>query len=234
MALLAGDVLNAARDRHSSFDRRRHPDGVLLRYLSAYVRLLHGKIAAIDPDALRVETEIALPLADHEAGILIPAGRYVAAVVARSSTNNTITQDIPVIPIDQRGDANSPQIAAWQSGDRLFLRSPSTAWGQAGTLGIATIPIPASLSALTSALAVPDTAELVATEATALLMARRGHNDPALPPIDTRLFVAALDEAETAFLADIANRVRPRSIRVRDVWQPGQTGGVMDERRAQL
>lgn len=223
MATLAGTVIDKARDRHAAFDRKRVPDRMARRFLSDYVRQLHGKIAAIDPEALRVDLEQALPLVDHDAGIALPANRYVASVVAWDPATANPRQSYPVVLINaEQADArNSPWRAAWTVGSTLFLRGPASAWTNLDSVAIAYIPIPVELTTLdgaTGTLPLPDTAELACVEQLAFFMARRGAMEPNAPPIDVRMFADVAQATEAAFLVDIANRLTGQVFFTRDDW----------------
>lgn len=220
--MTAGDVLLAARDRHPAFDRHRTPDAVALRFLSDYARELHGKVAAIDESLLAEEGVTAtLPLADHEAGIPLPANRYLAGVTGRMqgwSVDEPRTFPIVCIPWARRFDRDVPRGAAWEHGDVLYLRSPASLWRSVDQVAVSLVPIPQPLTDLNSALALPETARRACVEHTALAMARRGHTDPALPVIDVAGFITIARTAEADYLADVANRLTGIPSSVRDVW----------------
>ena len=215
MTLLAGTIIDAARSRHPAFDHSRHPNKVVLTYLSALVRELHGKVTKIDPDALRVEQAENLPLADHEAGITLDTNRHVIEVVAFDA--DEAEYPVEVIPATHRLDRSIKAASCWQIGSTLHLTSPASLWERMTRLGIALVPTPTALSALTGAtgtVALPDTAELVLTEKCAAFMAKRAD----LPSVVG--FLADATAAEDAFLADIANRHTGTVVRTRDVYDP--------------
>lgn len=211
MTLLAGSVIDAARDRHVSFQPKHQPSGPMLRFLSRYVRELHGKIARLDEDILRVEEVVVLPLADHTAGIVLPANRTIVEIAA-VPVDGSDPVIIDLIPAATRNDRNAPFAAAWQVGDRLYLRSPATAWNRMTAVGIWTVPIPVPLVNAASELPVPDTAENAVVEALAAFMASR------VPGLDVGQFKAIAAEAERVFLDDVQNRLGGRTFRTRDVW----------------
>lgn len=191
------------------------------RFLSSYARELAGKIEAIDETALLVDVQQALPLADFSAGITLPANRYVAGVTA-TPVGETEGRTIPVelIPWGQRNSYNTKVASAWIVNTKLYLNGLATWWNNVASLAISYAPIMAELVTDDDAILLPDTADLVLTEAVALFMARRGHNDPRLPAIDVGMFAAVAGSAETAFLDDIRNRVAGEHFRVVDVWSP--------------
>jgi len=222
MAILTGTVLDKARDRHASFDEKRVPVRMARRFLSDYVRALHGKITAIDPEALRVQLLTNLPLANHDAGIALPANRYIASVMAIDPATSNPQQNYPIALLNaQTKDAwNAPVAAAWQIGDTLFLRSPASLWTGLGSIGIAYVPLPVELATAADVLPVPDAAELACVENLALFMARRGSMDSSAPPIDVGVFAQIAAAAEQTYLDDVINRLTGQVFLTRDVWPP--------------
>jgi hypothetical protein len=219
MPLLAGDVIDSARDRHAEFDPRRQPDKMLLRTLSDYVAHLSGRITAIDPDALRIEESYELPLADFDAGIALPANRYIAEIVAKDPDTAARPRSYPValIGAEQRFARNGPLAAAWQIGDRLYLRGPAETWRFMGSIAVAYVAQPVALATLEDVLALPDSAKLACTEYLALFMARRA-GAKANPPIAIETFASAASGAESALIEDVKNRLTGRVFFTEDVW----------------
>lgn len=218
MTLLAGDMIEAARDRHMAFVRELAPQGVCLRFLSQYHRELLGKIAEIDEDVLRVDTVVAMPLAAFAAGITLPANRTIVAV--SGSTNGATPTDfeITLVPVALRNNTSTPGAAAWQAGNVLYLRGNAANWANVASIAVATVPVPASVLASTTLLAVPDTAERAVVENLAFMLAKRGHNQgDKLPPIDIGAFAASAADAETAYLKEVRNRLGGRAYHTRDV-----------------
>jgi hypothetical protein len=218
VALLAERIIESARDRHAAFDRRRVPDPSALRFLSAYRKELAGKVAKIDETALVTTQAQAMPLVTFDSGITLTANRYIAGVTAK--TNQTTPQYWPVdlIPWAHRNDINSPLAAAWEYGGKLYLRPPATAWRDIVEIGIALVATMATdLAALTDDVGLPPEAEKACVEATALFMAKRGHNDPTLPAISLASFNDEAIKAEGAYLEDVNNRNTGRHFRTRDV-----------------
>lgn len=218
MTLLAGQIIDSARGHHPAFDPTRHPNKVLLQYLSACARELHGKVTRLDPEALRTEQTQAMPLAVHEDGIALTANRHVVEVVGFDAEGNE--HPVELIPATHRLDRGIRAASCWQIGATLYLTSPATLWERITSLGIAYVPIPATLSTLTGAtgtLAVPDTAENCLINKVAAFMAKR---TPKSEGVDTAQFAADATASEEAFLADIANRLTGQVIRTRDVYDP--------------
>lgn len=214
-------VIERARDRHPAFDRNRNPDAVALRYLSDYVRELHGKVAKIDETALVTEHLVAMPLANHDAGIVLPANRYVAGLAATLVGHTAESPRVvpaALIPWAHRFDRNTPTAAGWLYMGRLFLRSPASHWRTVTQLGVGLVLTPVALVTLDDVLPLPDEASQASVERVALLLARRGHTDPSLPAIDITAFAAAADTAEAVYLADVANGVEANHFQTRDVW----------------
>ncbi len=217
MTLTAAGIIDQARGRHAAFDPTRHPNKVVLQYLSAYVRELHGKVAKRDPEALRSNVDQVLPLAVHENGIALADNRLVVEVVAQDARGYQYPVDL--IPAQQRLDRGVRSASAWQIGNVLYLTSPATLWTRMVKVGIALVSVPVPLATLAATIPLPDTAELALVEKCAAYMARR-HRQSKDEPLDVTLALAAAAEAEAEFLADITNRLTAQVFRTRDVYDP--------------
>jgi hypothetical protein len=221
MALLAGNVIDAARDRHTAFDRKTHPNKMLLRFLSSYVKQLHGKVLALDEDDVRIETTFDLPMADFSAGITLPANvRYVAeasVTYPAPSTDSPVPLDI--IQSSERNARNAPANGAWVVNGRLYLAGTAQRWTHFNKLAVSFVLLPPDLVDLDDTLAIPDAAELACVENVALFLARReaqesdGDGKIALSP-----FVAAATDAERQYLDDVKNNVSGRTFYTLDVY----------------
>lgn len=220
MSLLAGNVIDAARDRHAAFDPKRHPNKMALRFLSSYVKQLHGKITAIDEDAVRVEITAGLPLADFSAGIPLPVNtRFVAAASVTYPSPSTFSPvPLTIIASGERNAFNTPAGAAWQVGGALYLAGDATRWKAFNSIAISVVTLPVDLVALQDVLAVPDAAELACVEAVALFFAKREVQESSGDPkIGLSAFVATATDAEKSYLNDVMNNVAGRTFYTLDV-----------------
>lgn len=199
---------------------------MLYRFLADYCQEAQGRIMDIDPTYnIEITLGFTLPLSDFAAGMAVGAGRIVTEVSAldRRTVPGPNVFQVELISRDQRFARNGPPIAAWQERDVLYLRGPATQWKNIGTVQVQVVEslTDADVTALQARNAVvplPDAASLMVTEAVALFMARRGHIDPKIPPIDVGGFVAALTGAEDKFYKSVANRQVGRSFFTADVW----------------
>lgn len=227
MARLVSSIINAARDRHVAFDDRRNPSGPLFRFLAQYTAKLSGKVALIDPDAagLTTETNVALNVFDFNAGMVLGAGRFVTEVLLIDKVTAVPQQTYPIDLIDPalRFAPNGPARAAWQMGNVLYLRGRAVDWQDYGSIAVRVVgglPAEGANEARLAAMALPDESELACIENVALFMARRGHADPKLPPIDIGVFKSEAAEAEEAYLDIVRRRVTGRVFFTQDVYRP--------------
>lgn len=227
MARLVSSIINAARDRHVAFDKQRMPSGPLYRFLAQYVAKLSGKALLIDPEAggVNVEQTVDLNVFDFDAGVVLDAGALVIEVVLNDPATSVPQRSYPIDLIDPalRFAPNGPRAAAWQIGNVLYLRGRYEDWSNYGSVTIRTtaaLPDEGMNEARAAVLALPDDAELACVEAVALFMAKRGHNDPKLPPIDLGAFAATAADAETAYLDLVRRRITGRSFFTADVYRP--------------
>lgn len=221
MPLLAGSVIDQARDRHAAFDRQHHPAKGALRFLSSYVKQLHGKVTRLDSSIITLSLDTALPLAVHEDGITLPAGtRLVQEAVANPATT-AFVEPVPVAVLDfaQRFAPNAPRLAGWQQAGVFYLRSPNTLWSRCSSVTLTLSVLPLDLSTLEDTLAIPDAAELACVEAVASFFADRESQER-----ETRIspdrFVAKAADAEAQFLNDVVTNLSGRVFFTQDTYQP--------------
>ena len=223
MTIRAGNVIDAARDRHAAFDPKHHPNKGALRILSQYAKRLHGKISQIDPNLVTVVDTVALPLADFTVGIPLTSTRLVLDVQAHFANQTTVPKDpyqVRLIDFQQRNAPNAPRAAAWQVGATLYLRPISTIWSNFDSVEITTSTVPADLADLDDTVALPDVAELACVERVALFFANREVQERPDSKINISIFAQTLGSAETDLLTDIGNNVGARSFFTEDVYRP--------------
>lgn len=218
MALLAGDVIDEARDRHPAFDRNRNPQKVVRRELSRYVGRLLGKIDLIDEAALSLEVSTALPLAIFANGIVLPANRGVREVVAVDAQGKRYPLDL--IPVGQRSDRTTRVASVWIVNGVLYLNGSAATWLGITSVAVSYTPLAGLVLTDADVLGVPDNARSTVVEALALFMARRGHTDKDgdIPPIVFQDFVDQSAKAEREFLEEVGDSLSSQTFRVRDTW----------------
>lgn len=225
MTRLVSRVISAARDRHAAFDPKRFPNGMLYRFLADYCQEAQGRIMSIDPTYnIEITLGYAMPLVDFDAGMALGPGRIVTEVTLIDKVT-PVPNIMPVklISREQRFARNGPPVAAWQEADVLYLRGPERAYDKIGQVQVQVVEAmsDADVDALQRPGAVvplPDASSLMVTEALANFMARRGHIDPKLPPIDPASFASALGNAEEKFYRSVADRQVGRAFFTADDW----------------
>lgn len=220
MTLLAGDIIDEARDRHAAFDVRRNPQKAVRRFLASYCVELAGKINRIDETALITEYVQALPLADFTVGITLPANRGIAGVVALDNKSPAQKFPVDLIPWATRGDSNVPLASAWLYAGKLYLQGEAASWRNIVSIAVAYTPDFALITADADVIPLRQDTRMALIENAALFMAGRGHNDTALPPIDMKKFAMTAAEAEGDALKNVANALGAIHFRTRDVWSP--------------
>jgi hypothetical protein len=206
MPLIAGNVIDAARDRHVAFSREHAPQGVCLRFLSQQVRALLSRVAEIDEDALRVEMNVVMPLADFAAGIALPANRAVVAVTGEETGANPRNFDLAIVPASHRNDINTPLSAVWQIGNTLYLRGAASDWTNFGSIAVSTIPVPPALLTDKDVLPVDDTAERALADALAVDLASRLVGVEGIPAFDINVLSARASASADSYLDEVRNR----------------------------
>lgn len=225
MTRLVSRVISASRDRHAAFDPKRFPNGMLYRFLADYCQEAQGRIMSIDPTYnIEITLGYTLPLVDFDAGMALGPGRIVTEVTLLDKVT-PVPNIMPVklISREQRFARNGPSVAAWQEADVLYLRGPERAYKDIGQVQVQVVEAlsDADVDALqlpNAVIPLPDASSLMVTEALANFMARRGHIDPKLPPIDASSFAAALGNAEEKFYRSVADRQIGRAFFTADDW----------------
>lgn len=230
MARLVSGVIQSARDYHPAFDEQRNPKGGLYRYLANFCQEVQGKIMAIDPTYGGIEQTIvfSLPLLDFENGMALGPGRVVNDVILVNKDTEPKRKTTPITLIDrsQRFTVNMPYAVAWQEGENLYLRGPEENYTNYGSVEVQVVQnfTDDDILALQNRAAVlplPDAAASMVTDALALFMARRGHNDPNIPPIDLPDFIRRYQDSAAAFYDAVAQRLVGRTYITSDVmgWE---------------
>lgn len=220
MPLLAGDVIDEARNAHPAFDKNRNPQKIVRTALSSYVGRLLGKINEIDETGLVLEQTQAMPLAVFANGITLTANRGVREIVAVDAQGKRYP--IELIPAGQRNDRQTRVASAWIVNGVLYLNGIAATWNGISQIAISYTPLAGAIAADTDVLAAPDHARAAIVAALALFMARRYHvdKDGDLPPINIDDFKEEARTLELEFLEEVANSTSSQVFRVRDVW-PG-------------
>jgi hypothetical protein len=223
-------VMDAARDRHPAFDHQLMPPGPLARFIADYTLQMQGRLRAIDStlSGFEVTLTFELPLADFDAGLALGAHRLVQEVTLVDPVGRVPRRTTPVtlIPRDLRFAPNVPTAAAWQEGNILYLRGPSSLWSPHYDQGTVEVQViegwgdveGAALLAPGATLPLPDDAVPAVIEAAAAFMARRA---PAALGINVREFAEQQQLAEARAIEATVQRVNGRSYVIQDVWQPG-------------
>jgi hypothetical protein len=180
MALLAGDVINHARDMHPALSVVNAPAVVGYRAISRFQGDLVEQIAARQPGFLAETLTVALPLATFASGInlttLITSGWLALEDMFARLTSDSDTTRWPLrcenVPWGQR-DMAQPWPAFTMRNDVLYLLGTETDWSVMSSLRISYTAQPADVTQDSSALVVPlDARETLATSLCAFYLSR--------------------------------------------------------------
>lgn len=219
-SLVAGDLILSARDLHSSYDARRHPDPVLLRALSRYQRKLAGEILRRNRRHMSTVLETAFPLADFTAGITVPDYLMplppLQAVYPASSVNPE-----PLFPVDLVSPESHTRYyrGAYLRANTLFLTGIAADWLAFVSIRFYYVAQAGTLTALTGAggtLALPNAAEAACIAMLADFMAGRGVMDEGVEKPDRQKFAVELADAEGALYDLLGNQVQAETSAVRE------------------
>ena len=208
--LVASAILTAARDLSAAFDSRRHPDRVLLRFLSRYQRDLVDRLVRLDPSQLVSYQDTALPLADFASGITIPAYHYPMGAEITGGAPNARPHPIPLVSWADHGRHHH---AVYLLDGVLYLTGRAEWWARFVNLRWMYVPEVADLDTSSAAApaqvltSLPDSAEPTLVAFLAAKMAQRGGADPGTTAPDPAGLAAEWKMEEDRFF-DVVGRNR--------------------------
>ena len=227
MTITAQEVITAARDEHQAFSPERNPSGMLLRQLRQYLPRLFQKITDVNSSVLQVvATDITVDiltfdfvngedLGDHL--YILPDGEIEPQNEidpGDRSKFHIISQNVRLF--------SRPALSGWMRGNRLFLQGSEQDWSGFITLHLSVIPTPAGPATVQANFdPLPDSGRQTLVAFLARFMAKRGHNDPTLPPIDNATFQQEHLAAEQELLTEFGLRKKARKIKTLDTFPAG-------------
>lgn len=227
MTITAQEVITAARDQHAAFSDERTPNRLLLRQLVGYKRRLFQKITNVNPSVLQVlATDVTVDIAtfNFDLGADLGAHLYILPDGEVEPQNEIDPGDRAKFwLISQLTRLNSrPLLSGWMRGNRLFLQGNAVDWSGFVTLHLSVIPIPTGPTALGDDFdPMPDSGYETLVNYCAHFMAKRGHLDPTLPPLNAGEFRADWATAEQELLTEFGLLKKARKIRTIDTFPGG-------------
>jgi hypothetical protein len=215
MTTTAGDCIEGARDQHTSFDERRHPDRMLLRQLSGYHRRLCAKAVHVNESIMATALTIPLPLTSFAGGYTLPAYQYLHGGEMLGA-NGIAAASFTLVPWAARNDGGRMP-AGYVHGGVLYLLGADTDWTSYANLRLTYTPMAPEFTALADVLLLPDTAADTCGAFLALTMANRGVVEKGAPKPDVDLFLRLYTGAEEDFLTDVFLQRGNQSNRIREV-----------------
>lgn len=226
MALLAGDIINHARDMHQALSPMNAPAVVGYRALSRFQGDLVDQITARQPGFLAQVLVVSLPLATFADGInlttLLPGGWLALEDLFARASYDSDTTRWPIrcnnIPWGQR-DMVQPWPCYTMRDNVLYLMGTETDWSVMSSLRLSYTAQPADITDDASALVVPaDAREALATMLCAFYLWRLVQ-DPAyrVPAEMAQTWDEKASTERTRFLSRIARTGQKQSFRVRNV-----------------
>jgi hypothetical protein len=203
-SLVAKDIIDAARDLHPVFDRRRHPGGVLLRALSRYQRTLAAQIIQYNPSVLTQVQTTNLPLPDFDAGVTLPDFKYPAGVEAEMppESGGTVNRkhQVDLVPWQARFRWH---LGAFIRNNTLYLTGTALDWVGFQAVRFYYVPEAETLNSETDVLVLPNAVEPCLTAYLGHVMAQRSKGDPTAAGLDAREFRVTWREAEDQLLDEM-------------------------------
>lgn len=215
MALVAGTIIDEARDWHPTFNVRDHPDKALLRALDQYQRTLIARIVQVNEDYSRTILTTALPLATFANGITLPANLLVTGAEFLDISGNR--HEVDLRPMMYRDDP-APRYTLFIGANVAYLRGAAQDWNAIQSIDIAYIPVPTALALLTDVLTIGDSARRSLVMHLCYMMATRGTTRSDVPPLNPDGFRRDWMRTEEEFLYEVATMRAGQTFTVREIW----------------
>lgn len=227
MTITAREVITAARDEHMAFSPTRSPNAMLLRQLVSYKRRLFQRITDVNSSVLQdAATDVAIDILTFDFATGHDIGDYIYVL-----PDGEIEPQNELDPGDRSkfyliGQSarlfSRPALSGWIRGTRLFLQGSAQDWSGFLFLHLSIIPQPTGPTALDDDFdPLPDSGRDVLVSYLARFMAKRGHADPSLPPIDTTTYQAEHLQRELQFLTEMGLRKKANRIKTLDTFPAG-------------
>jgi hypothetical protein len=195
------ELLDEARDFHPSFTRQNHPDPVVMRALSRYVRRMAAKITEIDETALAepVEVDAATLLAaiTGRTGIALDPHLMVLQPIHAVRELDGIRVPVDLVDLATRNQVRVPYPAASLAGGKLYPLNlmdvagdtyDAHGWEEYTGLELMMVPLPVAFTGPTDTVTLPDACMDAIVHHLALFMAGRGKGALAeLPSLPTQV-----------------------------------------------
>lgn len=214
MAITVGDVILAARDRHSLFAKPNVPDAVFVRYFTDYQRTLLSKAIQRDSTFLMSGQTVSNP--DPATPVTLPANkRLVGGTV--NFANDQPSIELTIVSYSDRLDSLGPYTATLE-GLTLTFHDYASDWSGVSNVTLDYVAEPGALTALTDTFVLPDTSRPTLVANGALMAGQRLSGMQGMPQIDLSGLAMAASEAEKAWLSEVGSARRSRVHRIREVW----------------
>jgi hypothetical protein len=221
VTITAEQVIDAARDEHPAFSPQRFPPATLLRQLERYHKRLAGKLSNVNSSVLAVELVIDLLTFDFVNGLAFPANLYVLPDGEVEPQNEIDPGDrAKFVLIGQNVRLGTrPVLSGWFIQNQFYLNGDARNWAGFLRLHMHYTAEPVGPVALADNFdPMPDEVEDVLVARLAMHMAKRGHIDASIPPIDKPVYLAEFADAEQRFLEQQGEKKKARLIKTQDVF----------------
>lgn len=214
MAFTVSDVIEEFRDQHSAFSEEQTPDTVALRHIRSYTRELYARLVEKDSSLFADRQQVAMPLADFEAGIQLPDSVQLLGGTIIDNTGDT--EPLHLVPWRNR---QQPGVysCAFRLGGALYLCGSAEAWTGTARIDLYYVAEPTLPALLTDDVPLPDAAKRAVVYNLAAWSARR-LTQPSETGPDVRGLEVKYREAEHELMVEVAQHSRSESTYVREEW----------------
>lgn len=217
MALLASDVIRAARDAHPAFTPGRVAPPVAWRALLRIHQTLVAQVARTSPDVLTpTVVTAALPLASFSAGIALGTAVLQPLDVTAFDGQGNPSQ-VELVPYNVRATAIRHP-AATLLGTTCYLLGDAAWWAPWVSAQVRLIAQPSQTLTDATTLALPDDALDVCAAKLAQVFATRLVENGQPLVTNAGQLAADAQQAEALFLERVGAFKRPQAFRIREVF----------------
>lgn len=209
------EVILAARDARAEFTRQQTGDSAAVRFLERWQRRIAGEIARWRPEAVSSPVEVALPLADFDAGFTIPDHYRVHGGAVFYTNTDTRPEPLELLEFHERMERRDGPAAYIQGRNTLKLIGVAADWQSVSQILLELFPVPTAIAALTEDLSLPGDVEPAASSALASFMAQR---QPSMSRAEKLELAGVALTDEEAYLDMITQRRIARRSVQKEVW----------------
>lgn len=211
------EIINGARDYHSSFDERQTPTASARRFVNRYDEELYQEILRMEPEYFLTSHEISFPLNDFDAGYTALPDYYQHRGGTVYIGDQPIRDDLHIVPFSNRHMPGTSNAAYLLGDNTIHFVGEEADWEKVNRVVFYYVPARTVLTDVTTESTLPDFMKPAMVERLALFMAGRG-SGASEEDISLSLTREDWKETEIRCLQTAGDRGRADAGYVREEW----------------